>query len=321
VGFPICNLSIDLTMCQWAQWIPFADDHINAPIAIRKSPMPFSPDQVRRYYDANTHAFVRHGQGGAAIHRAVWGPGVADREQAFHFVDNLIAGEIERFAAQQPAEVLDLGCGVGGTLLYLAQRGGVHGTGVTLSPVQFQAGQQRIADAGLGGAVRIVEGDYCALPLDAGCVDVAYAIESFVHGPSPERFFVEAARVVRPGGLLIVCDDVRLETNDRRATAIVDQFVRGWHVNTLLTPAELGAHASDAGFAHVATTDLTPWLELGRPRDRAMALLAGLSRLAGPIPGLSLRLAPIVGGSALQRALAHGWIAYHFAVFTRSWRR
>ena len=70
---------------------------------------------MRAYYDANTDAFVRHGQGGAlgAIHRAVWGPGVVTREQAFRYVEDLIAGEIERSTLDRPAQVVDLGCGVG----------------------------------------------------------------------------------------------------------------------------------------------------------------------------------------------------------------
>ena len=46
--------------------------------------------RVRRYYDNNQAAFERLGQGGTSIHRAVWGPGVSRREDAFHHVDELM---------------------------------------------------------------------------------------------------------------------------------------------------------------------------------------------------------------------------------------
>ena len=98
----------------------------------------FETDRVRRYYDRRTAGFVARGQGGriGAIHRAVWGPGATTRDEAFRFVESRIA---ERIAAEATggatSHVVDLGCGVGASLCYLAQRLPIRGTGITLSPV------------------------------------------------------------------------------------------------------------------------------------------------------------------------------------------
>jgi cyclopropane fatty-acyl-phospholipid synthase-like methyltransferase len=269
----------------------------------------FSTTDVRAYYDGNTRAFVRfgHGRASGAIHRAVWGPGVRTRAAALHYVDDLIAARL----GDGRLHVLDLGCGVGASLVYLAQQRDIRGTGVTLSPLQAQLGRERLGAMGLADRVRIIEGDYGALP-ELEPVDLAYAIESFVHGPSPDRFFAEAARVLRPGGLLIVCDDVRGDDGGRAAQRAIDRFTRGWHVNSLLTPQDLRARAQAAGLAQLSTQDLTGWLELRRPRDRAIAALAALTAW---LPRLPTRLAPLIGGSALQTALGHRWIEYHFTVF------
>ena len=271
---------------------------------------------MRAYYDANTGAFVRHGQGRAlgAIHRAVWGPGVDSREQAFRYVEDLLVRGIDELELNRPAHVIDLGCGIGASLIYLAHQRDIRGTGITLSPEQARIGRERVESLQRADRVRIVEGDYCAVPADTGTADVAYAIESFVHGPSPIRFFAEAARVLRAGGRLVLCDDVRTDVDPAKAAATLDQFTRGWHVNSLLTAAEWRTHAAHAGFAHLSTLDLTPYLELGRPRDRLIAVLV---RAIDWMPRVSLRLAPLIGGSALQRGLARGWIAYHCASFQR----
>jgi tocopherol O-methyltransferase len=276
----------------------------------------FSTADVRRYYDANTAAFVRRGQGGSlgAIHRAVWGPGVTDRGTAFRYVENLLLRRLDATPADRTPHVLDLGCGVGGSLTYLAQQRSLRATGVTLSPVQARLGQQRVAETGIANRVEILEGDYTNLPAGIGDIDLAYAIEAFVHGPSPESFFVEARRVLVSGGLLIVCDDFRTDGGDPAAARTLAQFAHGWHVNTLLAPAALRDLAARAGFDLVETIDLTPFLELARPRDRVIALLTST---LGWIPPLGRRFAPLVGGAALQRGLARGWIAYHCVVFRR----
>ena len=279
----------------------------------------FDTAQVRAYYDRHTAQFVSFGQGGhlGAIHRAVWGPGTGSQESAFRYIENQIAGHLsdltERDGSGTP-HVIDLGCGIGSSLCTLAERLDIRGTGVTLSPVQAQLAQRRIAEAGQSGRIRCIEADYCDLRNDCDTADLAYAIESFVHGPDPERFITECARIIRPGGLLIICDDFRRPVTDPIAVRTIDRFCRGWHINSLLHSSELRELAGAAGFDHHSTVDLTEYLELGRPRDKAIALLVGLF---GWIPAVSNRFDHLVGGSALQTCLSRRWIGYELAVFRR----
>ncbi|NYE20461.1 SAM-dependent methyltransferase [Microbacterium immunditiarum] len=277
----------------------------------------FDAAAIRRYYDRNTRAFLRYGHGGGegVIHRAVWGTGVAERREALHYVEDRIADVIRRCAAEaETPHVVDLGCGVGASLCYLAERLPIRGTGITLSPEQAELGRKRIAALGLDGRVTCREGDFTDLPPDLERADVAFAIESFVHASDPERFFAECARLVRRGGALAICDDMRGATDSAAAERTLRRFVRGWHANTLLTPEELRAMAARAGFVHVSAERLTPYLELRRPRDVAIAaLIAPL----GVLPWRSTRLDPLIGGTALQTGLAKGWIDYDLAVFRR----
>lgn len=274
----------------------------------------FDPARVRRYYDRHTATFLAFGQSGevGVIHRAVWGPGVETRAQAFCYVDERIADLVRALpGASVPAHVVDLGCGVGATLCYLAERLAIRGTGVTLSPVQARLGTTRIDAAGLADRVTCVEGSYEDLPPTIPAADLAYAIESFAHAADPERFFAQCRRLVQPGGTLAICDDFRAEGAPPEAARAIARFTRGWQLNALVSGAELREMAAAAGFAHESTTNLSPYLVPRGVRDRLLD--TGL----GWLPLDRTPLGPALGGAALQTCLAKGWTRYELAVFRR----
>jgi SAM-dependent methyltransferase len=277
----------------------------------------FDARAIRDYYDRHTARFLAWGQGGreGAIRRAVRAPGVVTDADAFHHVDDRIGEALDTL---EPADghlrVVDLGCGVGASLCRLAPGRFLIGTGITLSPAQAAEARRRIAAAGLADRVHVVVGDYCALP-GALTADAAWAIEAFAHAPSAARFFASAASVVRPGGLLLVCDDFATPAGGREAEAARARVRRGWRLNSLIPIADARAAGASAGFALEDTTVLTPWLELDRPRDRVLAVLAAV---LDPVPAAWARYGPLLGGSALRRALRRGWIGYCLLRFRRT---
>jgi cyclopropane fatty-acyl-phospholipid synthase-like methyltransferase len=274
----------------------------------------FTPEQIQSFYDRNTPGFVAFGEGGAlgAIHRAVWAPGVTTREQAFRYAEERILTLLPPTAG---VRVVDLGCGVGASLCYLAgRRSDLTGVGVTLSPLQVRAARERIRRAALEDRLECLQGDFCDLPEAAGDADLVYAIESFVHGADPAAFFAHSRRVLKPSGLLVICDDFRRPGAGSAAAQSIARFRRGWQVNSLLLPSELREVARSAGFTHTQTSDLSPFLELNRPRDRVIAAWAALT---GWLPIYHTRFGHLLGGSALQRCLLRGWVGYDFAVFQR----
>jgi SAM-dependent methyltransferase len=215
---------------------------------------------------------------------------------------------------------VDLGCGTGASLCYLAQEiPSITASGLTLSPVQVRLANARIQQSGAADRLTCLEGDYADAAALLGAADVAYAIESFVHSSDPRRFLEQCHALLRPGGLLIVCDDfLRLPAHapaDGGRQRAVERFRNGWHVNTLVGSIELQWLAHQAGFAHESTTDLTGYLELNRSRDRAARALV---RVADWLPIRWRHVDYLVGGDALRRCLQRGWIGYELAVFRRS---
>ncbi len=267
--------------------------------------MSFESADVARYYDQNTASFLAHGQGGAQgiIHRAVWGEGVGTREAAFHFVHDLLRARIAESGARV---VLDLGCGVGASLEHVLRGTEVVGFGVTNSGVHAESARKR-----LGERATISELDFCSDPLPAR-VDLAFGIESFVQAPDPEAFVANIAKAVAANGYLVLCDDFLAGGGEDRW---VREFRRGWRASSLLSPEAVDALAVEYGFELVEDRDLTPFLELDRPRDRALGLLIALTR---PFASVSARLESHLGGNALRQCLKRGLVTYRYRVFKAS---
>jgi len=278
----------------------------------------FDLSRVRHYYDRHTPAFVAFGEGrhSGAIHRAVWAPGVGSADEAIHYVDDQIAATIRALTPLgDTLHVVDLGCGVAASLIRLADHLAIRGTGVTLSPVQARIAAQKISAAGLATRLQCIEADFCALPATVERADAAFAIESFVHVGDVPRFFEQCRDLIRPGGLLIICDDFRSMTADQTAQQTIERFREGWHVNTLLTVDELRDRARAAGFAHESTQDLSPYLRIGRPRDRLIGAFLGILEW---LPVDARRFDDLSGGHALQTCLRQGWIQYQLVVLMRT---
>jgi len=279
---------------------------------------------VREYYEVNTEAFRKlgHGRATGAIRRAVWAPGVQSRSEAFRYVDERIAGElratVERLGLAAPPRVLDFGCGLGASLIALAEHSPIDGLGITLSPLQAQLASERILASGLRSQLQCVEGDFLHAAVGGGHAQLVLSIEAFVHSPTPGAFFDAAAAQLAPGGSLVVCDDFECEPGARARTPREQRWLRefrhGWVAASVVPFSEANAAAERAGLVLQTSEVWNPYLELSRPRDRLLALFLALAR---PLRPGGHRFRSWLGGHALQRGLSTGLIEYRYCV----WRK
>lgn len=113
--------------------------------------------------------------------------------------------------------LLDVGCGFGGTIASLNEHlDGAVLTGLNLDPRQL-AFAARAVQPRPGNKTAWVHGDACALPFADESFDRIFAVECVVHF-SRRRFLAEAARVLVPGGRLVISDFVP----DRRLLEVRD---------------------------------------------------------------------------------------------------
>jgi SAM-dependent methyltransferase len=275
--------------------------------------------RVRAYYERNTPIFLRFGRERETqtIHRSVWAEGVGTLPEALTYVNNLVGRAVTAIAAERPGQtlqLLDLGCGVGGSLFNLARAtpAPFDGVGVTISPIQCRMARQNALARGMEGRVAFVEADFLHLPL-AGGFDLAYAIESFIHAPDYGLVLREASRMLKPGGVLLICDDFLVD-EPQGAPAWLTAFRRGWHANSALALPRAIDQAASAGLRLRVKRDLTPDLRL----LRLPGLLARLAlRIGNALPARWDFVQGQVGGLGLQYGLATGRIAYHWLEFVK----
>jgi len=100
-------------------------------------------------------------------------------------------------------KILDIGCGWGGTAIYLAQNFDVHVTGVTLSTQQHKLAIERVVKAGLTDKVDILLQDYRDLP---GPFDRIVSIGMFEHVGTPQfsEFFNKVSDLLTDDGTMLL---------------------------------------------------------------------------------------------------------------------
>ena len=108
---------------------------------------------------------------------------------------------LELIGSPAGLRILDAGCGDGALATALAGRGG-NMTGVDADPHMLAAARARTEAMGL--AVALVEGDIGALPFPDVSFDVVVAVTVLCFVPQAEQAVLEMARVLRPGGCLVI---------------------------------------------------------------------------------------------------------------------
>ncbi|HEY5722487.1 MAG TPA: class I SAM-dependent methyltransferase [Allosphingosinicella sp.] len=107
-------------------------------------------------------------------------------------------------AAIRPGEhVLEVGFGGGGLIAMLLEAGAGKVTGIDASDIMVERARRRFQVQ--GDRVRLHRASAESFTLADGSVDCAISVNSLYFWPDIEAALAELARVVRPGGRLIIC--------------------------------------------------------------------------------------------------------------------
>ena len=179
--------------------------------------------QIQELYDASSGLWEQ--VWGEHMHHGYYGADgnlKKERRQAqIDLIEELLgwAGVPSNQALCEPYRILDVGCGIGGSTLYLTEKFGsiaqnnlkldggvdrVTATGITLSPVQANRAIERAKIAGLESNVNFLVADALNMPFPDESFDLVWSLESGEHMPDKIKFLQECCRVLKPGGTLIL---------------------------------------------------------------------------------------------------------------------
>ena len=218
------------------------------------SPEPNAVDRARDYYnDRSADEFYFRIWGGEDIHIGIFedGDSIAGASR------RTIATMASLLARGSPQRVLDVGSGYGGPARFLARSHGLEVDCLNLSDVQNRRTLRMNAEEGLSGAIRVVAGDFEAMPLAGASYSLVWSQDALVHSADRRRVLEEMDRVLEPGGEIVMTDIMASSSCPRKS---LEPILARIQLDSLGSFDFYQLTARELGWREAATIDLSPHL-------------------------------------------------------------
>lgn len=170
--------------------------------------MTAEPEQsiVERGYDAVYDAWPR----AVTLHR-IWrervlGPGCPDGFEHISFATtDELRRLVEALRLDADDDLLDLGCGAGGSGLWVARETGARLTGVDISDAGLRLAGERAARRAMSDRATFRRGSFSDTGLPDRAMDAAMSLDALQYADDKLAAMREVARILRPGGRFAMC--------------------------------------------------------------------------------------------------------------------
>ncbi len=287
---------------------------------------------VKNYYEKNTNKFLRFHRDAAtkSIHQPLWKEPHFTLKEAVFYANQLILKEIEAYPEKENLTVIDLGCGVGSSLFYLADNLDLPAIyyGVSISETQINIAKKEVVYRKENNPFvpnfHFIAADFTQLPTTIPTIDIAFSIEAFVHASAAEKYLAQVSQYLKKGGKLILIDDflnddVDRNTLDSKAQKAIADFEYGWMVNSLKTKMELTKIAANYGLTIIEEEDLTSYMRNNTLKHKWIRFLVFSFRwIYDLLPQKSPYFRSWIGGKGKQYCLKKGIIKYKKIVLEKN---
>jgi ubiquinone/menaquinone biosynthesis C-methylase UbiE len=175
------------------------------------------------------------------------------------------------------APLLDVACGLGGPGRYLTDRYECRVTGIDLVPARVELARALAEMVGMGERVAYRAADATALPFEKGEFAEVWMLDASIHVRRKTKLFRELARVLSPGGLLVLHD---MPGPLPRSMAVVTRRAP-YHAPTL---SQLIGHLEAAGFRLLNWRDTAPLVRADFEQKRMAVEKAGAAVSGKDVP-------------------------------------
>ncbi|MEO0971205.1 MAG: methyltransferase domain-containing protein [Cyanobacteria bacterium J06639_18] len=213
--------------------------------------------QIQQFYDASSSLWEE--TWGEHMHHGFYGVDGREEKDRKQAQIDLIEEILSWSGVEQAENILDVGCGIGGSSLYLAAKLGAKATGITLSPVQAKRASQRARELGFAARTSFQVADAQEMPFADNSYDLVWSLESGEHMPDKTKFIQECYRVLKPGGKLIVVTWCHRPTDRLPLTAEEEKHLaeiyRVYHLPYVISLPEYEAIARNISLNNIRTAD------------------------------------------------------------------
>lgn len=212
--------------------------------------------QIQQFYDASSGLWEQ--VWGEHMHHGYYGADGQVRKERRQAQIDLIEALLDWGEVRQASQILDVGCGIGGSSLYLAEKFAAAATGITLSPVQANRASQRAAAAGLSDRTHFQVADALQMPFADESFDLVWTLESGEHMPDKQQFLAECVRVLKPGGTLLMATWCHRPTPPALTAdeqQHLEKIYRVYCLPFVISLPDYAAIAQDLGLQNLRTAD------------------------------------------------------------------
>jgi cyclopropane fatty-acyl-phospholipid synthase-like methyltransferase len=148
--------------------------------------------------------------------------------------------------------ILDAGCGIGGSAIWIAKNFGVIVIGISLSETQVQKAKELAAMNNTDHLNRFLMGDFLNTAFRDETFDIVWAIESICHAEAKKDFLIEASRLLKKNGKMVLSDgfllrDLRNHTEKRP----LEDFMNGMVLPNLDMVDQFKKSLREVGFRNI----------------------------------------------------------------------
>jgi tocopherol O-methyltransferase len=217
---------------------------------------------IINYYDdcQIDYELVWHLKSHMAMHYGYWEKDTKNLRQS---LTNMNAKLAELAGITKDDLVLDAGCGVGGSSIFLAKNIGCKVIGISLSEKQIESAKKNALNNGIVDKASFEVNNYTATNYPDETFDVVWAIESVCHAAEKADFLHEAHRILKPGGRLIMADFFSNYYNhSKEKKNLLTKWAATWAIPEFEPLSDFKSKAVWADFTNVeihdATKNITP---------------------------------------------------------------
>jgi len=221
-----------------------------------------APPTVVDYYRQTT-ADYRAWSRNLNMHFGYWRRGLSpfNRERMIEEMTSQVLARLER-GGHRVFRLADLGCGAGAPATFvLRARPALRLDGVTLLAEQAEIARDTARHGGVGDRATFHAMDYTATRFPGGTFDGAMAIESACHAPGADKsaFVREAARLLAPGGRLVIADGFLKRPVRPRGFArwAIDAVAHNWAVPGFAAIDDFTRTLAEHGFTDVEVEEIS----------------------------------------------------------------